>query len=74
MPPEIENFGEGEFEYLRDTVVELNEKRPTKEKILECLRAMKNGRSWGLDQIPMESLKYASSPDFLVDRLYDFFW
>ena len=76
LPPEIEFYGTGKYEYLQDKMFEINESPPTSEEIKELLKSMKNGRSSGLDGIPMECMKYGDSPEIVeeIRKLQTMIW
>ena len=73
LPPEILNYSVGDFAYLQDAVLDLDESEPSRAEILSCLRTLQNGRSWGTDAIPCEAMKYGAASDDFVDRLLEFF-
>ena len=52
--------------------MEIDESAPSREELCEVLKGLNNGRSWGVDAIPMELLKYNTSPAFL-DALVNLF-
>ena len=60
------------FPHLQDPVLEIGESALSRDELSEVLKGLNNGRSWGVDAIPMELLKYNMSPAFL-DALVNFF-
>ena len=76
LPPEIEHYGQGRYTYLQDKKMEINESAPTCEEIAGLLKSMKNGRSSGLDGIPMECMKYCDDEDMIeeIRKLQELIW
>ena len=64
-PYEVEHFSE--LEFLHDTIyVEIDENPPNSTEIRTILLKMKNGKSSGVDEIPMEVMKYICALSALV--------
>ena len=59
LPPELAN--PGNFEYLKDSPIEVNEEPPNLEEIKEASKTFKNNKSFGTDNVPPEGVKYSSS-------------
>ena len=59
LPPELatpENF-----DYLKDSLIAVNQEPPTLEEIKEASKSFKNNKSFGTDNVPPEGVKYSSS-------------
>ena len=76
LPPEIEHYGQGRYTYLQDIRMEIDESPPTWEEIAGLLKSMKNGRSSGLDGIPMECMKYCEDDEMIkeIRKLQALIW
>ena len=76
LPPEIQHYGQGEYTYLQDIKMEIDESAPTSDEIRGLLKSMKNGRSAGLDGIPMECMKYGENDDIIdeITKLQELVW
>ena len=50
LPPELAN--PENFEYLKDSPIEVNQEPPTLDEIQEASKTLKNNKSFGTDKVP----------------------
>ena len=74
LPPELAN--PGNFEYLKDSPIVVNEEPPTLEEIREASKTFKNNKSFGTDNVPPKGVKYSSSKNLFIylTMLISFIW
>ena len=64
LPPELAN--PENFEYLKDSPIEVNQEPPTLDEIQEASKTFKNNKSFGTDNVPPEGVKYSLSKNLFI--------
>ena len=64
LPPELAN--PENFEYLKDTPIEVNQEPHIMDEIQEASKTFKNNKYFGTDNVPAEGVKYSSSKNIFL--------